>query len=466
MIVVVAALIACGGGAAGPSTEDVARLTIALHAPVASPSDDPMIGADTIAITVRTADGDDVATASIAVDQPLILPDIGVFGVLDVEVVALSGGAITAAGRSGPIVVAPGDSPTIDVLFLPVNKAVALDFTLSSGRTNHSSFAAADGRVLVVGGRVPGGSVLATSEWFDPVDGFAAGPIALAGPRLNLTSAPFGDRGVVFAGGESAIGTGHDQADVVILDASGAEQGAVPPMTDARSGFCLAAFLPTSLFAAGGRADPDNAVEILRPGVDGAAPVWAHYTMANHDASDIGSCAGTGTGYVVTTSRSGAGWGVFDLAAPGIVDVEQRFQQAAGGPFALDGAMMIPTGGDEVLVLGGTDGVTARADAHRFDARARRVSADDAISLVHGRAFAQWRWWDEGSVIAVALGTDENGADVMSLELVDSGTGPILDVALPSPLRGSRMDVIPGGVVLFSGGSSNDGVYAVVPWLP
>lgn len=466
MIAVVATLIACGGGDTGPSSQEVARLTVALHAPVASADDDPLVGADTIVINVRTNDGEDVATESVAVGQPLEVPDIDVFGVMNIEIVAMSGGAITAAGRSGPVVVAPGDAKTVDVLFLPVNKAVPLDFALATRRINHASFTAADGRVLVVGGRIPGGAVTATSEWFDLVDGFADGPIGLAGPRMNLTAASFGDRGTVFAGGQSDATSGHEDSDVVIVDAFGAQQAAVAPMTDARSNFCLAAFLRTSLFAAGGRSDPDAAVEILRPGVDGAAPAWAHYTMLHHDAGDIGSCAGTGTGFVVTTSRSGSGWGVFDLAAPGVTDVEARFQQAAGGPFALDGALMIPTGGDEVVVLGGTDGTTARSDAHLFDARARRVSSDDAMSLAHARAFGQWRWWDEGQVVAVALGVDATGSDVLSFELVDLDAGPVLDVALPSSLRGARMDVIPGGAVIFTGGTSNDGAYALIPWVP
>lgn len=436
------------------------EVTVDLRAPI---SGDPLAGVDALRVRVFNGSSVVVAEASGPPDAAVAMPSLDTLGVVEVEVVGLAGDTVLSAGRSGPFVVGPGEDTALDVLFLPVNVAHPLDAAILDARSAPASFLAADGRVLLVGGRAPSsGSALDTTEWFDPFEGFATGPFDLDGPRQDLMVTSFGDHGALLAGGRTGA-SGAEASDVLWLDARGALEVAMPDMAGARADGCLAQVTDTTAVALGGRGPDDHSVEVLRPRTEGAGHAWTPYVLDSDDVSVFDRCVGTGSGLVALINHDTSGWGVLDLASPSVTDIAERFDQVAG-PRALDGAGLIPRGDDRVLVFGGLDGTRARGEFYAFDVAARQVD-DSGLSLEHPRADAQWRPWRGDDHVVIALGVDGVGNDVMSMELLDLALGGVLDVELP--VRDAAMEVLPDGSVVFLGGTRGGepaSAHVVVPW--
>lgn len=449
-------LLGCTGGASVASVGDV---EIRLAAPY---DGDPFAGAETLRVVVRDASGAEVARGDGTPTAPPALAGIEALGLVEIEVTARDGETVLAAGRSGPVALGPGDDLAIDVLFLPTNRAVAGNQLPAEPRSEASSTMLADGRVLLFGGR-SGGTVLDTTELWDPFDGFATGPVDLPGGGLELGTTSYGDHGFLVAGGRTAL-SGAETEMVFAVDAQGREQ-TLPDMAFPRAGFCLASLGGQSAVAMGGRGDTvpeDHAIEILRPVPSSTDLAWSPpYTLLGGDLANASDCTSTAAGQVVVLDRASPNWSVFDLAAPGITNIDDRHAIVLG-PTPLEGAILMPVGEDGVLVVGGRDDL-GRVEADSWLVDARAVQQDDgAIKLDTARAFARGRWLEEGKTLAIALGVGATNNDVETLEVLDVD-GDALVAPIDLGVHDAVMEVLPGGAIAFLGGTS-DGVVLVLPW--
>lgn len=456
------ALAACTPEPAPPGTVEVSQLAIQLVTPAEI---DPMAGADALVVEVFDTHGALLAEASGGIDEGLTLGELDDFGVVDVRVSARAGDAVISGGRTGPIVISADEQRSVEILFLPVNEAVQATWVPVADRVEHLTVALPDGRVMLLGGRRPSSSiVMPSTEWWSPFGGFGTEGPELPGPLYRAVTTPFDGRDVLVAGGRYGQSEDARSADVFTIDPDGGYE-ALPPMEAARDGHCLGAFQERSVVAIGGRGlTDDRTIEVLRPG-GGGGFAWNTMLMDELVTSDVTGCVGTSAGFVVTTGATDEAWGVFDLRTASNDQIPSSFDPIAGAPGPLEGAMLIPLADEAVLALGG---FASGPRAEGWTVYAPQASAEAAPDLASARAWAQWRWYEEGETLVVAGGYEDRARSrpITSAELYDLDDGSVLEIELP--LKEPRVDVVPGGALLFTGGitTSGDpaGAWVVVPW--
>mgnify|MGYP002817366347 CR=1 FL=1 len=434
--------------ACGPPTVRVAGVTLQLHTPA---DVDPLAGADTLFVRVLDADGNEVESASGAPGGTVPLPPITTFGEVEIEVTARANGEVLSAARSGPVRVDPRDELVVDVLFLPINQAVPLQWTPTAHRIGHTAVNLPDGRVLLMGGRTPSSATLrADSELWSPATGFAGeGPVLPQGMRY-ARQATLPNGVTLVAGGEGA-----PQQVLAVEDADDELSiRALTPLRSATTTPCI----------------------VTHPTLGGAVVLTgstlefysAEGRVGSEDfaASDVEACAGS-QGYVVTAGGT-EGWGIIDLST----EEDWPFDLTAQTTWlpnlpALDGPQVVaPDPDDDLVWVGGGYGFDASVGTRLVDPSRREV--DPAEDLTTGRTGAQAAPWRDGTVVLAGGWSDDvRSAPVRSVVIHDPAQGDLLDIQIPA--TDPTLSVLAGGALLLTGGVDDAGEAAgaigIVPWV-
>ena len=448
-------------------TVEVGSLTLRLHTPA---DVDPMAGAETLEAKVRSRTGEVLAEASGSTSEGLQLAELLSFGIVEVQVTSRdANGAVVAGGRSGDVLIEEDVDVEIDMLFLPVNEAIRLDFEPAADRVDHLSMSTPDGKVLLLGGREPSeANVWSDTEWFDPIQGFIGPGPALPGPLYGSSYTWLGEHQMLVSGGQTdPPPTDWPTADSFWIDFRGEELATQVDMDIRRHGHCLAPIHTNAAVAIGGQDESSTVnLEIFRYSVAEGRHDWELILMSGINTADVGACAGAGNGYVATIGRSSDAWGVLDLRAENEEDPSESYRALNGDVSPREATLNIPIDGD-IWVLGGWDGFSAHQDGFRVYTEEGAVS--DWTGLGERRAWGVWRWWQRDAIVAVAGGYVDLQQiyPVETLELVDPDRGVLLEVDVP--VKEPRIEVVQGGAVLFTGGTvggSPGGAWMVMPWLP
>jgi hypothetical protein len=437
-------LLGCTGG----NTVRVAGVTVALVTPA---SEDPLAGADALVVRVLDLSGRELERVEGPPEGGLSIPPLTTFGRVEIEVTARAGDTVLAAARTGPVAVGPGDERTLDALFLPVNRAIRLDWTPRADRIGHLALHAPDGRILLLGGRVPSAATpRGDSEWWDRRLGYDGDGPDLPAPVTEAAWARLDGATVLVAGG---TGSGGATDRVLAVDLGGPAVRPAGTLVQADPDPCVVAH-------------PSLGALIFR---DGATEVWTALGRVGvdtgFDGEGVATCAETG-GRVVVAGAADGGWGVLDLAeATWPVDLAERFTSLDDVP-SLVGPMTVALDDGRVWVAGGF-GFTPVATTRLIEPSTARSTRGPDLERprVYGRA-APWR---DRTLVVTGGFVDEIRSDAVEwLEIHHPDDGPLLSV--PVPVRGASTTVLPGGAVLYTGGldaeRSPAGAWAVVPWLP
>ncbi|MBI1947293.1 MAG: hypothetical protein HYS27_16485 [Deltaproteobacteria bacterium] len=403
-------------------------------------------------------------------------------------------GAVAAANAAGQVVVALGR--TFDVLgdevAAPGGEVLSFTPTLSSvavspagplsERTFDTRVVAADGTILVIGGRAPNGAVLGDLVRVTAGAGaLTAG--ALATPRAQAAAALLTTGDVVVAGGFSGNGAGLTTAERLVGAMGGAVTvEAINLVLPARVGASLLALDDDILLYAGGtrrRSDnldvnagvvperdadvliPFGAGNLLRFSPDNALAVG----RLHHQAFAVGAsrAAAVFLGGVATSPRNTPHPQVerFSLA-------DNRFIGAGlmGAGAGLE-AGVVQGSGAALIAAGGVDPTTGGASAavRAFDAiTGTYVEAGELLDARRDHSLTRISV-DEDNSMLVAGGRDENGVALASLSILDAvnQTDRLLPVALRTPRFGhtaTRLadgNPLADGAVLICGGQGAGG---------
>lgn len=437
--------IALSVACSGPDPVRVAGLSVDL----VTPADiDPLIGVDTLVIRVLDRVGQEITRSEGDPSSGVPLPLVTEFGEVEVEVVGLGNGEVMAAARTGILTIEPQVEASVDALFLPINEAVKLTWTPTTDRVGHTTLLAEDGRVLLIGGRVPStNDVRSDSEWWDLRLGFdGAGP-TLPRPISLARSATLSDGTLLVAGGEDASGYTDQVTTITAVAAVG-----LPTLPTAGPDTCVAGHPTLGAVVFSG---DDVAVY----DADGLVGVDADVGISGVDA-----CAGVG-GRVVYSGDTATGWGVLDVPdASWPVDFAASRVPVDGLP-DLVGAHLVVLADGDVFVAGGF-GVAASDATRRVDPEAATAEPGPRLSTARvGGSAARWR--GRRVVLGGGYADDIGATPVLDMEIVDPAQGSLLTV--PVPARSPSMTVLHGGTLLFTGGvdQSTDpaGAWAVVPYV-
>jgi hypothetical protein len=458
---VIAALVLLG---CGPADEPVTSggLSLVLVSPEGV---NPLVGADLLVVRVLTPDGVELVSYSGEPYAGVVAEPVQTYGMVVIQVEALVGDEVQAAGRTRPLLVQPGVDVAAELLFLPVNTPIVLDGVLSEARVDAAITTAPDGQVILLGGRAPGSGVpYDDAVWFDALGGFSEGSTFLDRGAWGLVAAPFGDGDLVLSGGVGRDGVVLDQT--VWWSQDRERLVTQDYLTYPRVGHCMAQTLDEGAFTAGGNASAGE-IELFRGG-DGASWSWSTYEVEGAPASSITGCVGAGDGFVVTVGQTSGAWGLFDLSEAGNRDVARSYRAFPGVYPEVVGPTLVADDG-LAWVFGGVDAATGLAT----DAVWRVLPA--SVNLYLEEPLADARGWpsvvayDDATWLVAGGWSDVEKTDPNpTIELRDRESGALrlfVDVGVTE----AHWAILPGGVIVGVGGVEEAGgrssAVAVLPWL-
>ncbi|HEX4773409.1 MAG TPA: kelch repeat-containing protein [Bryobacteraceae bacterium] len=166
------------------------------------------------------------------------------------------GSTCTLAFAIGSVVLLKGSSPIV------ATNTWAAAGQLTTSRDGACSVLLNDGRILITGGMVSGGT-LATSETFGP-EGSSAPAAPLTNPRSNHTCSLLADGTVLVSGGRDATGPLNSAE---LYDPAEDTWSTVAGMTDARAGHTATTLQDGRVAVAGGDGvgGPIRSIEVFSP---------------------------------------------------------------------------------------------------------------------------------------------------------------------------------------------------------
>lgn len=372
-------------------------------------------------------------------------------------------GAVASATAAGQVVVALGRTLDVDGNEVPVaggevlsfgplsSSAIAPDGPLSA-RTFDTRVVAADGAILIVGGRAPNGSMLGDIVRVTAATG-ALGVGDLATPRAQASAVLLSTGDVVVAGGFSGDGSGITSAERITAAFGAAAVEAIDLTLPARVGASLLALDDDILLYAGGtrrRTDnldvdasviperdadmliPFGAGDLLRFAPDNSLAVG----RLHHQAFVIGAASDRAVflGGVATSPRL--------TPHPQVEHYELSDNRFTGaglmGPGAGLEAGVVQGSGAALIAAGGVDPTTGSTSAavRAFDAlTGTYVEAGELLDARRDHSLT--RMFDApANALLVAGGRDENGVALASLSVLDPVN--LSDRLLPVTLRTAR----------------------------
>ncbi|MFT7521048.1 MAG: hypothetical protein ACI9MC_003199 [Kiritimatiellia bacterium] len=414
-----------------------------------TPADlDPMVGASALRVRVLDPNGLEIASET-GTASGVTLPPITTFGVVEIEVTALSGARVIAAALTGPIAIGPDDQHTLVALFLPVNEPVQLNWTPDADRVEHSAHLSPDGRVLLMGGREPGGvGRWESSEWWHISNGFDGTGPALPEPSYGARVTPLADGGALVAGG-FRNSSATDAA--WVLSADGSRFKKALAMSSVRSELCTTTHPTLGAMAIGvGPVDIYN--------TDG------HVDSINDFRGDaVSTCQVTADGYLITAGTTG--WSAFDLRdATTPLRLMSHYTSISGVP-NVQGAISATLPDGKVWVASGVTNAIPSTSARIVNpADATTVRSADLTAPRLNAFAAPWR---HGALVLAGGTRSLNGGGTHSVEIFDPLAGQKVQIDLD--VDGSTFTLLPGGTLLSTGGLDADGApagaVAIQPWI-
>lgn len=465
-----------------PVVEVIPGLTTALEVVVTNPTSCPACDGfrdvDTLRLEVSVG-GVVVASDTFAYpDEAVTLPDLAGFGVVRISLFGLEEGRVLAAGRTAEIVLVPDATLSVPLVFLPVNRALALDVPMLTDRSRHAAVTRRDGSVVLIGGVDPAGTrATATTERYDPALGTFAEFSPFSSPAVaspSIAALPGG--ATLIVGGYALLG-GNTVAveDAAVFDDTLGTFGEAGPLSEGRNGHCVAMFRERQGIVLGGSAAGGGA-DYLKPDEESGRWGFIPLDMRDFDASSVTGCAVLTDGSVFVQGSDAASTGVWDGGDSELDPAEAFFgiNEGNAGAFRyVSGAALFPGDDGSIRVLGGADVGTGEvyADGRQYVPDARRfVPADGFAEPRFATQVAPWitpGWYAAGCGWADTTRTV--GEDTLELvSPVEGVSGPPIQLDRARP--GCGLSVLLDGSILVTGGyeSGNTAVLdaaLVVPYV-
>ncbi len=442
--------LAISFGGCAPAAPTV---NLALRVPA---GDAPLAGADGVLLSVRDAQGNVLAVRRASVDAAALSVDsIPTGSGYVAELDATLGPDVVARGRSCSFSVISGmPAPTVPIYFSRVAEFAATANPLVP-RLGAAVFST-DGGAIVAGGAGPDGSVLATSERYDPATGrFSPGP-PLVAARAGAESAALPDGKVLVLGGADPRSPGVELFGSEKFTAGAA---AIPPELVDEASLPLAG---GAVLVAGGRtaAVSVSGAALLLVG-DGAL------------ADDAGTLIHARRRHTLTLAGGGEAFAVGGVDGAGPVADLELFDPAVSG-FELAGAQLLTPRSDHtttlltdgrLLIAGGLDqSGNALASAEIFDPILRQVTATAPLKTARARHAATLL--PSGRVL-ISGGVDAGGSPTAVAEIFDPALGAAGDFVPTAPLTTARsghaLVSLCDGTLLVVGGGAGAEIYNPAP---
>ncbi len=468
---VLAVLVACRD----PATVTVGGRTASLVVDLVNPTEcaacDPWEGLDALVLEARS-DGVTVARVEASPGDPLELPSVEGFGVVEIRLLGYAGGRVRSAGRTREVVLGPDVETRAAMVFLPVNRALPLTTRLQAARTRHMARRLRDGTVLLMGGTdADGARSLASVERFDPATWtFETDPTPLEAGAADLVSIDVDDGDVLVLGGEARTRQGTTSLrDSFLLDTETGARTTQGDMQAGRAGHCVARWRDRQAIVLGGAAG--DVADYLKP-VEGR---WAFdpVPMRDFDPSKVTGCVPVAGERVLVLGEDSASSGIWAPVAEG--DPGASFTTHADGVEAplLRRPMVVPTGEGDVWIAGGArvEDDVAVASTRRFDAATGTFESSRALGAP--RVDGRWARWTDPDLVVVGCGFGDAARTEPgpAAELVAPRSGTRLaSIPLDRPRAGCALTVLLDGTVLFTGGVTQGGASGAataaiaVPW--
>ncbi len=454
-----------------PTIEVIPGVSASLEVVVTNPTScatcDGFADIDTLRLDVSVA-GVVVASDTFAYpDEAVTLPDLTSFGVVRVSLFGLADGRVLSVGRTAEIVLMPDAEQSVPLVFLPVNRALALDAPMATDRSRHLVLSRRDGTVLLVGGLDPAGQrATSTTELFDPAlgtfDEFEPYP---SGGMASPVVAPLPGGASLLVGGYAVLGGAPVAIDhAVVFDDDTGTFTQAAPLTQGRSGHCVAMFRERQGLVLGGA---PGAADALKHNDETGEWSFTELTMHDLDTEETTGCAATSNGAVYVQGRGPLSTGVWDGGWAG-ADPSEAFTAAgpggAGDARYVEGASFFPTEDGGMRVLGGADVESGEV------ASDGRLYAPDVQRFTKVEGFAAPRfdtqvapWIAPGWYAAGCGWTDATRTEgEATLELFapgDEAHGPPIQLDRARP--GCGLSVLRDGSILVTGGYEVGGASAV-----
>ncbi len=442
-----------GGGNEPIATSD--DVQVWLVNPTAA---DPFSGIDSLRLQI-SREGEVLFLETFEIGTTAEFPDLAYYGRLRFELAGLFGESVASLGRSAEVVVVPGEDTEVNLLFLPVNRAYAIEGDAAKLRSDHGAALLPNGRVLLFGGANKTRAVaFDDTETWDPVSGkFLPGPLLPAGvlqPQWDWSGELelFGAGGKEIMAGQvpSDLTWRYDPAEDVVEELSG--------FNEARSGHCFAFFRDEFAVAMGGT-DSESTIESLRPNKDDGVWAWSSNTMDELTASAVTGCVSALDDRVFVQGLEQNATGVFDYTAesaarnPEISSAFVPMVTSAESVF-LDGAMLIPLQDGGVWVGGGLSPSSVPfTEGRNFD-MANRVFVQ-GVAPDEVRVDGSWDHWIEPDWAVLGCGSPDGDAthSQASVELLNLATGDrFTTFELERSRPGCQVTTLADGSLFVSGG--------------
>ncbi|MDP2308666.1 MAG: hypothetical protein Q8P18_21775 [Pseudomonadota bacterium] len=449
-----------------PVIEVIPGVSTALEVVVTNPTSCPACDAfrdvDTLRLDISMGDVVVASDTFAYPDEAVTLPDLADFGVIRITLLGLAEGRVLSAGRTAEIVLVPDAELSVPLVFLPVNRALALDAPMLTDRSRHVALTRRDGSVVLIGGVDPQGErATATTERFDPTLGTFAEFSAYASPAVASPVAAVLDGGDTLLVGGYALLAGATVAveNASVFDDTLGTFSAIGSLSQGRNGHCVAMFRERQGIVLGGSAaDSGGGADYLKP--DGESGEWGFIPleMRDFDAAAVTGCAVLTDGSVYVQGSDAASTGVWDGGDTELDPAEAFFPMNEGnaGDFRyVSGGALFPTDDGSIRILGGADVGTGAVYADG------RLYAPDAKRFVSVEGFGEPRfapqiapWITPGWYAAGCGWTDSTRtAGEATIELVspvEGMSGPAIQLDRARP--GCGLSVLLDGSILVTGG--------------
>lgn len=383
---------------------EVGQLRVVLVNPTV---EDPFAGVDSLRVEVFGDQGA-VQRAEFGLDEAVELPDLTDFGWVYVALSGLAAdGEVVSFGRTPDVLVEKGQDLATEVLFLPVERELLLDFPALE-RAEHAALPLDAGVALVGGGS-------------EVMEVFGGGTWSQVGASVSAAAGAGVARGSDFwlvAGGVIEL-QGQDRLvrEAYTVDVVEGTVTELPGMIDARAPGCTSIFRQDFGLVVG----TEEASETLRRDPESGAWEWTRVLIGGLDGRGVEGCVNAEDGRILML---GALSGVFDFRAETAQDNPKIAEAFTPGSVPGELGVEVRPG-----VVWTDAGVEVELDNQSL--RETFTPVDAAVDLV-------------------ALDSRVAVLSLDRVELLDLETG--LNVLVDVSFReGARLSVLPQGTLFISG---------------
>ncbi|MCY1073568.1 kelch repeat-containing protein [Archangium lansingense] len=354
-------------------------------------------------------------------------------------VTPLTSGKVLVVGGSGP-----GGSLASAELYDPATGSWSSTGPLSQARGNHSATLLTSGKVLVVGGSGPGGS-LASAELYDPATGSWSSTGSLSQARGNHPATLLPSGKVLVVGGS---GPGGSLASAELYDPATGSWSSTGPLLQARESSTVTMLPSGKVLVVGGSGPggPLASTELYDP----ATGAWSS-TGSLSQAREDHTVTLLPSGRVLVAGGSGPGGRLasaelYDPATGSWSSTGSLLQARLGAT-----ATLLPSG--RVLVAGGEGPSGTFVSTELYDPATGAWASTAGLS--EARVLHAATLLPSGKVLVVGgLGTSSHLA---SAELFDPAAGSWTSTGSFLGRWGHTMTMLPSGQVLVAGGAGSSG---------